>query len=69
MLNHGAGTFDLAARGSETITIVSERNKGGTWSIAAYLQSDSGPKNRRRLATCERKEDAASVLRHFWSAI
>ena len=69
MYEEGFRAQESAARRPQTITIVSEQNKCGTWSVAAYFGSGNGAGRRRRLATCEREEDAHSIMRHYWTAI
>ncbi len=51
------------------VTIVTERNKCGTWGVAAYYERDDGARDRRLLATCETQKDAAQALRNAWAAL
>lgn len=53
----------------QRIAVVIEQNKSGTWSIAAYLVSVSGHRERRRIAVKDTYPEAAAVLRSTWEAM
>ena len=51
------------------VMIVTERNKCGTWGVAAYFERQDGARERRLIATCETQKDAAKALRSTWSTL
>ncbi len=48
------------------VMIVTEKNKCGTWGVAAYFERQDGARERRLIATCETQRDAAQALRNTW---
>ena len=51
------------------VMIVTEKNKCGTWGVAAYFERHDGARDRRLIATCETQRDAAQALRNTWSGL
>ncbi len=53
----------------QRVAIVIEQNKSDTWSIAAYLISVSGHRERRRIAIRETYAEATEVLKTVWESL
>lgn len=53
----------------QRVAIVIEQNKSGTWSVAAYLVSVSGQRERRGLAVRDTYPEAANLLKNAWEAV
>ena len=44
-------------------------DKGGTWSVVAYLIHDSGARERATLCRCRTRAEASQALQEVWSAL
>ena len=53
----------------QRVAVVIEQNKSGTWSLAAYLISVGGHRERRRIAVRETYPEAAEALRTAWESL
>lgn len=53
----------------QRVAIVVEQNKSETWSIAAYLISVNGQRERRRLAVRDTYPEAAELLKSAWEML
>ena len=53
----------------QRIAIVVEQNKSGTWSVAAYLVSVNGQRERRGLAVRDSYPEAAALLTTAWEML
>ncbi len=53
----------------QRVANVVEQNKGGTWSVAAYLVSVDGQRERRGLAVRETYTEAAALLKTAWESV
>ena len=53
----------------QRVAIVIEQNKSNTWSVAAYLVSVNGHRERRRVAIRETYAEATEVLKTLWSGL
>ena len=53
----------------QRVAVVIEQNKSDTWSIAAYLISVSGHRERRRIAIRETYAEATEVLKTAWESL
>jgi hypothetical protein len=54
---------------SQRVALVVEQNKSGSWSLAAYLVSVSGQRERRGLAVRDSYPEAAALLRSAWEKL
>ncbi len=61
--------MQVAQEKPQRVTVVIEQNKGGTWGVAAYLETASGRRYRRALKTCSTYEDAAKAMKHIWQTM
>jgi hypothetical protein len=50
----------------QRVTIVVEKNKSGTWSVAAYLITAEGHRSRRSLGVFDTYTEAAESLEQAW---
>lgn len=53
----------------QRVALVVEQNKSGSWSLAAYLVSVNGQRERRRLAVRDSYPEAAALLRTAWEKL
>ncbi len=53
----------------QRVAIVVEQNKSDTWSIAAYLISVNGQRERRRLAVRDTYPEAVELLKTAWQKL
>ena len=53
----------------QRVAIVVEQNKSETWSIAAYLISVNGQRERRRLAVRDTYPEATELLKTVWQKL
>ena len=53
----------------QRVAVVIEQNKSGTWSIAAYLISVNGQRERRRIAVRETYKEATEALKTSWESL
>ena len=53
----------------QRVAVVIEQNKSDTWSIAAYLISVNGHRERRRIAVRETYAEATEVLKAAWAGL
>jgi len=53
----------------QRVAIVIEQNKSDTWSVATYLITVSGHRERRRIAIRDTYAEAADVLRTAWETL
>jgi hypothetical protein len=53
----------------QRVAVVIEQNKSDTWSVAAYLISVSGHRERRRIAVRETYAEATEVLKTAWESL
>lgn len=53
----------------QRVAVVIEQNKSDTWSIAAYLISVNGHRERRRIAIRETYAEATEVLKTAWETL
>ena len=53
----------------QRVAIVVEQNKSETWSIAAYLISVNGQRERRRLAVRDTYPEATELLKTAWEKL
>ena len=53
----------------QRVAVVIEQNKSGTWSVAAYLVSVSGHRERRRIAVRDTYVEASEVLKTAWEGL
>lgn len=51
----------------QRLAIVIEQNKSGTWSVAAYLMTADGRRERSSLSVFKTYRQAAASLRQAWS--
>ena len=50
----------------QRVAVVIEQNKSETWSVAAYLISVNGHRERRRIAVRDSYAEATEVLKTAW---
>jgi hypothetical protein len=53
----------------QRVAVVIEQNKSNTWSIAAYLISVSGHRERRRITIRDTYAEATEVLKTVWETL
>ena len=53
----------------QRVALVVEQNKGGSWSLAAYLVSINGQRERRGLAVRDSYPEAAALLKTAWERL
>ena len=53
----------------QRVAVVIEQNKSNTWSIAAYLISVSGHRERRRITIRDTYAEATEVLKMVWETL
>ena len=53
----------------QRVAVVIEQNKSETWSVAAYLISVNGHRERRRIAVRDTYAEAAEALRTAWAGL
>ena len=53
----------------QRVAVVIEQNKSDTWSIAAYLISVNGHRERRRIAVRDSYAEATEVLKTAWERL
>lgn len=53
----------------QRVAVVIEQNKSGTWSIASYLISINGHRERRRIAVRDTYQEATEVLQTAWDSL
>ena len=53
----------------QRVAVVIEQNKSDTWSIAAYLISVNGHRERRRIAVRDTYAEATEVLKTAWERL
>ena len=58
VLEHISATDDVAGE-----------DKGGTWSVVAYLIHDSGARERATLCRCRTRAEASQALQGLWSGL
>ncbi|MDX1576813.1 MAG: hypothetical protein R3285_11510 [Kiloniellales bacterium] len=51
------------------MAVVIEQNKSETWSVAAYLISVNGHRERRRIAVRDTYAEATEVLKTAWESL
>ena len=69
MVEEGQETLELSDHSPQYVNIVTEKNKSGTWCLAAYLTRMDGVRDRRTVGTCETYEDACHLLRAIWTEL
>ena len=53
----------------QRVAVVIEQNKSDTWSVAAYLISVNGHRERRRIAVRDTYAEATEVLKTAWESL
>jgi hypothetical protein len=48
---------------------VDVEDKGGTWSVVAYLIHDSGARERATLTRCRTRNEACQALQRLWTGL
>ena len=61
--------MQMTAETPQRVAVVVEQNKSGSWSVAAYLVSVDGRRERRSLAVRDAYEDAAAALETVWQSV
>ena len=52
----------------QRVTVVVEKNKSDTWSLASYLITTDGQRRRQSLGVFESHSDATGALKQHWQA-
>lgn len=58
--------MDIALDTPQRVTLDIEKNKSDTWSVAAYLITADGQRERRSLGVFETYKEATKALRRAW---
>ncbi len=61
--------MDVSLDTPQRVTLVIEKNKSDTWSLAAYLITADGRRDRRSLGIFETYREATAALRKTWQRV
>ncbi len=61
--------MDVALDTPQRVTLVIEKNKSDTWSLAAYLITADGRRERRSLGVFETYKEATASLKRTWQRV
>ncbi len=65
----GITKMDVTLDTPQRVTLVIEKNKSDTWSLAAYLITADGRRDRRSLGVFETYNEATASLKRVWQRV